>query len=108
MFNRLPKRMSDLKKMSAVELSQFLVKNPHIVESMSEKELLEIQEKVNPYAQTVSDENKGFAVFSHVNCRADYWKTFKAVSMVRFLKQLSSESQDWCKDAAGLTEEERE
>jgi hypothetical protein len=48
---------------------------------MSEDELIKIQDRVNPYAQTVSDEKKGFAVFSHVNCRADFWKVFKAVSL---------------------------
>ena len=94
--------------LSSVEISKYITENPQILQSMSEDELLAIQGKVNPYAQTVGDQNKGFAVFSHVNCRADYWKTFKAMSLVRFVDQLCSESKDWCKDIKDLPEEERE
>lgn len=49
---------------------------------------------VNPYAQVTDSENK-FAVVSITNFKAEYWRAFKTLSMLKFLSQLTTEAADW-------------
>ncbi len=51
---------------------------------MQEEDLIKIQEAVNPYAQVAGGENK-YAVVSITNFKADYWRAFKTLSMLKFL-----------------------
>ena len=39
------------------------------------------------------------------NFKADYWRAFKTLSMIKFLSQLTTESADWASQA-GIPEEE--
>ena len=59
---------------------------------------------VNPYAQVAGTESK-FAVVSITNFKAEYWRAFKTLSMLKFLSQLTTESADWASQA-GIPESE--
>ena len=61
---------------------------------MPEEDLLAIQSTLNPYAQTTEEESK-FVVLSLTNFKADYWRAFKALSLFKFMNQVTTEAQDW-------------
>lgn len=74
----------DIQQLTKQELARFIVENPQLLEKMEEPDLLKIQERMNPYAQVVDSSSK-FAVLSITNFKAEHWRAFKALSLLKFM-----------------------
>ena len=74
---------------------------------LKESELLEVNNKLNVYSRVADPTNQKHVVFSFTNFKADYWRTFKALSLMHFLERMTVETESWV-DQADIPSEERD
>lgn len=78
-------------------LSRMILSDPGMLKELDEDMLCEMASKMNPYSKVVGGNAKQ-VLFSFTNFKEDRMMALKALSMTRFLAQLTEETDDWCSD----------